>query len=106
MLILEKYASICSFCSNFYKQNWKDLTIRQLFVCLEKKKPKKADFVLKKVTSGCIKNSVYLLNFFHKYISGESSAKFSKEAYLDKKTILSSCKFESVSWNPFHDCIS
>ena len=29
-----------------------------------------------------MKNSVYLLiqNFFHKYVSGESSAKFSKEA--------------------------
>ena len=48
MLILEKYAIICSFCSNFYKQNWKDLTIRQLFVCLEKTHPKKLILFLKK----------------------------------------------------------
>ena len=49
---------------------------------LESDAPKKADFVPKKVANFCIKNSVYLLiqNFFHKYVSGESSAKFSKEA--------------------------
>ena len=82
MLILEKCAIICSFCSNFYNQNWKDLTIRQLFVCLEKIHSKKLILFLKKVTSSCIKNSVFLLNFFHKYISGESSAKFSKEAVI------------------------
>ena len=73
MLISEKYAIICSFCSNFYEQNWKDLTIFTNFwtnVCLLRKDaPKKADFVPKKVTNFCIKNTVYFLNFFHKYVS-------------------------------------
>ena len=84
MLISEKYALICSFCSNFYQQNWKDLTIFTNFlinVCLPRKNaPKKADFVPKKVTNCCIKNSVYLLVFFRKHVSGGSSAIFSKEA--------------------------
>ena len=84
MLISEKYAIICSFCFNLYEQNWKDLTIFTNFstnVCfLRKDEPKTADFVPKKVTNCCIKNSVYLLDFFHKYVSGESSTKFSKEA--------------------------
>ena len=51
-----------------------------MFVCLEKMHPKKLILFLKKVTNCCIKNSVYLLDFFHKYVSGESSTKFSKEA--------------------------
>ena len=84
MLISEKYAFICSFCSNLYEQNWKDLTIFTNYstnVCLLRKDaPKKADFVPKKVTNCCIKNSVYLLDFFNIYAAGESSAKFSKEA--------------------------
>ena len=77
MLISEKYAIICSFCSNLYEQNWKNLTIFTNFstnVCLLRKD------VPKKVTNSWIKNSVYLLDFFHKYVSGESLAKFSKEA--------------------------
>ena len=78
-----------------------------MFVGLEKMHPKKLIFVPKKVSNYCIKNSVYLLHFVHKYVSGESSAKFSKDAVkLGKKTILPSGKFESVSWNPFQDCIS
>ena len=51
-----------------------------MFVFLEKMNPKQLILFLKKVTNCCIKNSVYLLDFFHKYVSGESSTKFSKEA--------------------------